>query len=127
MPAGFGVRWDGGYETGDEISQYYDNLVGKLIVLGRATGRRAIARMHPGAARRSEIEGIATTIPADLAILEHPDFAGRRALHQVGRGRCSTSPASAAAAGRRRPTATDAEPKVQRATSTSRSTASASP
>ena len=42
-PTGFGVRWDGGYESGDEVSQYYDNLVGKLIVWGKDR-RRAIAR-----------------------------------------------------------------------------------
>ena len=35
-PDGFGTRWDTGYEAGDEISQFYDNLVGKLIVWGRA-------------------------------------------------------------------------------------------
>ncbi|MDQ1425697.1 MAG: acetyl-CoA/propionyl-CoA carboxylase, biotin carboxylase, biotin carboxyl carrier protein [Acidimicrobiaceae bacterium] len=69
---GFGVRWDAGYEAGDEVSQYYDNLVGKLIVWGSdrstAIGRavRALEEMV--------IEGVATTIPADLAILRHPEF-----------------------------------------------------
>jgi acetyl-CoA/propionyl-CoA carboxylase biotin carboxyl carrier protein len=72
-PQGFGVRWDGGYESGDEVSQYYDNLVGKLICWGddRPT---AIARTLR-ALREFRLEGIATTIPADIAILEHPDFA----------------------------------------------------
>ncbi|MEZ5229993.1 MAG: acetyl-CoA carboxylase biotin carboxylase subunit [Acidimicrobiales bacterium] len=73
VPSGFGVRWDGGYEAGDEISQYYDNLVGKLICWG-STREVAIARTLR-ALREFEIEGVATTIPADIAILEHPDFA----------------------------------------------------
>jgi acetyl-CoA/propionyl-CoA carboxylase biotin carboxyl carrier protein len=72
-PDGFGVRFDGGYESGDSISQYYDNLVGKLIVWGRDR-ETAIARTLR-ALRETVIEGIATTIPADIAILEHPDFA----------------------------------------------------
>jgi acetyl-CoA/propionyl-CoA carboxylase biotin carboxyl carrier protein len=70
--SGFGTRWDGGYETGDEVSQYYDNLVGKLCVWGRDRDV-AIARMIR-ALEETEIEGIATVIPADLAILRHPDF-----------------------------------------------------
>ncbi len=70
---GFGVRWDGGYEAGDEISQYYDNLVGKLIVWGKDRPT-AIARTIR-ALEEMEVGGIATTIPADLAILRHPDFA----------------------------------------------------
>ncbi|MFZ4515782.1 MAG: acetyl/propionyl/methylcrotonyl-CoA carboxylase subunit alpha [Acidimicrobiia bacterium] len=67
------VRWDGGYEAGDEISQYYDNLVGKLIVWGpdrdaaRSRMRRALSEFT--------IEGITTTIAAEAAILDHPDFA----------------------------------------------------
>ena len=73
VPSGYGVRWDGGYEAGDEISQYYDNLVGKLVVWGKDRPT-AIARTLR-ALREFEIEGVATTIPADIAILEHPDFA----------------------------------------------------
>jgi acetyl-CoA/propionyl-CoA carboxylase, biotin carboxylase, biotin carboxyl carrier protein len=73
LPDGFGVRFDGGYQAGDTVSQYYDNLVGKLIVWG-ATREIAIARTLR-ALRELKIEGIATTIPADIAILEHPDFA----------------------------------------------------
>ncbi len=69
---GFGVRFDTGYEAGDEISQYYDNLVGKLIVWGKDRDT-AIARTIR-ALEEMQIEGIATTIPADLAILRHPDF-----------------------------------------------------
>ena len=72
-PDGFGVRFDAGYETGDEISQYYDNLVGKVIVWGKDRPT-AIARTIR-ALKEMVVEGIATTIPADIAILEHPDFA----------------------------------------------------
>ena len=72
-PDGFGVRFDGGYESGDSISQYYDNLVGKLIVWGKDRDT-AIARTIR-ALKEMTVEGVATTIPADIAILEHPDFA----------------------------------------------------
>ena len=72
-PSGFGVRFDTGYEAGDEISQYYDNLVGKLIVWGRDRDV-AIARTIT-ALEEMVVEGVATTIPADLALLRHPDFA----------------------------------------------------
>jgi len=71
-PGGFGTRFDTGYETGDEISQYYDNLVGKLVCWGHdrptAIGRtlRALDELV--------VDGVATTIPADIAILGHEDF-----------------------------------------------------
>jgi acetyl-CoA/propionyl-CoA carboxylase, biotin carboxylase, biotin carboxyl carrier protein len=71
-PDGFGVRFDTGYHDGDEISQYYDNLVGKLIVWGRDRPT-AIARTIR-ALEELTVEGVATTIPADLAILRHDDF-----------------------------------------------------
>ena len=75
-PDGFGVRWDGGYESGDTVSQYYDNLVGKLIVWGQ--DRETAIRRMLRALREFRIEGIATTIPADIAILEHSDFAAAK-------------------------------------------------
>jgi len=71
-PGGFGTRFDTGYESGDEISQYYDNLVGKLVCWGHdrptAIGRtlRALDELV--------VDGVATTIPADIAILSHDDF-----------------------------------------------------
>jgi len=70
--AGFGTRWDGGYEEGDEISQFYDNLVGKLVCWGKDRNT-AIARTIR-ALEEFEIRGLATTIPADIAILMHSDF-----------------------------------------------------
>ena len=76
VAAGYGVRWDGGYEAGDEISQFYDNLVGKLCVWGKDR-HTAIARMIR-ALEETDIQGVATTIPADLAILRHPDFEALR-------------------------------------------------
>jgi acetyl-CoA/propionyl-CoA carboxylase, biotin carboxylase, biotin carboxyl carrier protein len=72
VPQGYGVRWDGGYEAGDEVSQFYDNLLGKLICWG-ADRETAIARTLR-ALDEFEIGGIPTTIPADAAILRHPDF-----------------------------------------------------
>ena len=72
VPSGPGVRWDGGYDEGDTISQFYDNLIGKLVVW-HADRDAAIQRMLR-ALRELEVGGVRTTVPADVALLGHPDF-----------------------------------------------------
>jgi acetyl-CoA/propionyl-CoA carboxylase biotin carboxyl carrier protein len=109
-PDGFGVRFDSGYESGDEVSQYYDNLVGKLIVWGKDRDT-AIARTVR-ALEELVVEGVATTVPADLAILRHPDFAAVTHSTKWVEERLDLSDARPGVA----PGSDDAEPLVQRRT-----------
>jgi acetyl-CoA/propionyl-CoA carboxylase biotin carboxyl carrier protein len=82
LPGGPGVRWDGGYESGDTVSQYYDNLVGKLVVW--APTRHDAVERALRALRELKVEGLHTTIPAHLALLGHADFqAGKHSTKWV--------------------------------------------
>jgi acetyl-CoA/propionyl-CoA carboxylase, biotin carboxylase, biotin carboxyl carrier protein len=72
VPSGPGVRWDGGYDEGDTISQFYDNLIGKLVVWG--ADREAARHRMLRALRELDVGGVRTTTPAHLALLDHPDF-----------------------------------------------------
>jgi acetyl-CoA/propionyl-CoA carboxylase, biotin carboxylase, biotin carboxyl carrier protein len=71
-PGGFGVRVDSGYRAGSTVSQYYDNLVAKLVVWGRDR-TEAIERARRALGEYT-ITGIATTIPFHLLALDTAAF-----------------------------------------------------
>jgi len=72
FPGGFGVRVDSHIYASYTIPPYYDSLIAKLIVWGQdrehtiARGRRALEEFV--------IEGIKTTIPFHLKVLQDPRF-----------------------------------------------------
>ncbi|NIK77464.1 acetyl-CoA carboxylase biotin carboxylase subunit [Paenibacillus castaneae] len=71
-PGGAGVRVDSAAYPGYTISPHYDSMIAKLIVWG-ATRDEAIARMKRALSEFS-IEGIRTTIPFHLKLLNHSKF-----------------------------------------------------
>jgi acetyl-CoA carboxylase biotin carboxylase subunit len=72
VPAGPGVRWDGGIETGSEITLYYDPMLAKLIVWAPDRAQ-AIARMHR-ALLELTIEGVDTSRDFHLRVMEDAEF-----------------------------------------------------
>ena len=71
-PSGPGVRVDSGVQSGDEISQYYDPMIAKLIVYGEDRPA-AIARLRD-ALRQQAVFGVQTNASLLLAIADHPAF-----------------------------------------------------
>ncbi|MGL5710134.1 MAG: acetyl-CoA carboxylase biotin carboxylase subunit, partial [Cetobacterium sp.] len=69
VPGGPGVRVDSHSYSGYEISPYYDSMIGKLIVHG-ITREEAIEKMKR-ALNEFIIEGIDTTIPFHLEVLDN--------------------------------------------------------
>ena len=72
VPGGPGVRVDTFAHSECTIPPYYDSLIAKIITHGR-NRPEAIARMRR-TLELTVIEGIKTTIPLHLKILDDPDF-----------------------------------------------------
>ena len=75
-PAGPGVRIDSWIRPGTAVSQYYDNLMAKLVVW--APDRESAINRGRRALGEFTVEGVSTTIPAHLAVLDHEDFINGR-------------------------------------------------
>ena len=76
VPGGPGVRVDTFAHSECTVSPYYDSMIAKIIVHGRDR-QEAIARMRR-TLEMTVIEGISTSVPLHLQILNDPDFqAGR--------------------------------------------------
>ncbi|MDX8364285.1 acetyl-CoA carboxylase biotin carboxylase subunit [Cytobacillus sp. IB215665] len=71
-PGGYGVRVDSAAYPGYMIPPYYDSMIAKLITYGK-TRDEAIDRMKR-ALKEFVIEGIHTTIPFHMNLLEHEKF-----------------------------------------------------
>ncbi len=71
-PNGLGVRVDSGYAAGDTVPEAYDSLVAKLVTWGsdREEARLRMVR----ALEEMVVEGVATSIPAHLILLQEGSF-----------------------------------------------------
>lgn len=76
VPGGPGVRVDSFVHSDCTVSPYYDSLIAKVITYGRDRNE-AIARMKR-TLEMTVIEGIKTSIPLHLKILNDPDFVAAR-------------------------------------------------
>jgi acetyl-CoA carboxylase, biotin carboxylase subunit len=72
LPGGPGVRVDTYVYSGYSVPPFYDSLIAKVIVHAR-TRELAIARMRR-ALEAMVIEGIKTTIPLHIRIMDDPNF-----------------------------------------------------
>ncbi len=72
VPGGRNVRVDSHAYQGYVVPQYYDSMIGKLIV-HESTRERAIAKMKE-ALREFRVEGIKTVIDFHKEMMDNPDF-----------------------------------------------------
>jgi acetyl-CoA carboxylase biotin carboxylase subunit len=71
-PGGPGVRVDSHIESGYGVPPYYDSLLAKIICWGQ--DREEALRRMVRALDETVLEGVATTIPFHLQLLDHPRF-----------------------------------------------------
>jgi acetyl-CoA carboxylase biotin carboxylase subunit len=71
-PGGYGVRVDSHVYAGYVIPPYYDSMIGKLITVAQ-TREEAINTMYR-ALSEYVIEGVKTTIPFHLQLMQNEDF-----------------------------------------------------
>jgi acetyl-CoA carboxylase biotin carboxylase subunit len=94
IPGGPGVRVDTACHSEATIPPHYDSMIAKVIVHGRDRAE-AIARMKR-TLEMSVVEGIRTSIPLHLKILNDPDFvAGRLSTHFMERFMPAKKPVAA--------------------------------
>ena len=72
IPGGHGIRLDTHVYSGYTIPPYYDSMIAKLITTAQ-TREEAINKMKR-ALGEFVIEGIKTTIPFHLQLMDHPDY-----------------------------------------------------
>ncbi|WP_300576828.1 biotin carboxylase N-terminal domain-containing protein [uncultured Nocardioides sp.] len=71
-----GVRVDGGFVSGSEVSTFYDAMLAKVMV--HAPTREQACRQLAGVLRRTRIHGLVTNRDQLVAILTDPDFVAGR-------------------------------------------------
>lgn len=72
VPTGPGIRVDSGVALGDEITQFYDPMIAKLIVYGQ--DRPAAVQRLRAVLQRTVVFGVTTNLPLLQAIAGHPAY-----------------------------------------------------
>ena len=84
IPDAPGLRVDAGYESGSEVSTFYDAMLAKVVV--HAPTRGQAARTLAGVLARARIHGVATNRDQLVGVLRDPDFLAGRGIDRLPRG-----------------------------------------
>jgi 3-methylcrotonyl-CoA carboxylase alpha subunit len=72
LPEGPYIRNDVGVQSGDQVSQFYDAMIGKLIVWGEDR-TQALERLQ-GALQDYRVDGVTNNLPLLRALSAHPEL-----------------------------------------------------